>query len=394
MDSYNKAFYESTASGGHYKESQTQTQLVYQFWTQAEEIEGILDAYERTWNPDYKSKVIALLQGFIATHHDDWSENKFNDDCMWACIAFSRGYLDTGTVSFKQAAQKNFDMVYARAWDDKLGGGLWWTTDNKTKNACVNGPAAIASYLLYLSTGNPDYLIKAANIYTWESSNLFDPSSGQVYDAMKANGDLNTWSSTYNQGTFVGAADYIGDVENATLAADYTMNKMGDAGLSTYNIMPIYAIDDNNSGFNGIGIRWIAKFMKDRKRQGSYLAWLQANANAAWKVRRPGDNLSWCQWDKQTPDKLDLHSWDCISSVVALQVVPPAQGGSSDQQTPANQAPASAPPASTNLDAPTNQAPISAPPASTNLDAPTNQAPISAPPASTNLDAPLKLPNE
>jgi len=40
-------------------------------------------------------------------------------------------------------------------------------------------------------------------------------------------------------------------------------------------------------GFNGICARWMARFMKDRGLQKSYLAWLQANADAAWKVRRP-----------------------------------------------------------------------------------------------------------
>jgi predicted alpha-1,6-mannanase (GH76 family) len=362
MDSYNKAFFELSASGGYYKETETRgittlwTGGITTFWRQAEEIEGMLDAYERTWSPEYKSKVEQLLQGFIETNQRDWSQSisNGNDDILWACIAFSRAYLDTGISSFKQMAQNNFDVVYARAWDDKLGGGMWWNTKKITKNACVNGPGAIAAYLLYLSTGDPDYLTKATNIYNWERAHLFDPSNGQVYDLINGEGLVDPWSSTYNQGTFVGAANYLGNVQDATLATDYTMNKMGSADSGKYRIMPAYAINDNNSGFNSIGIRWFAKFMKDHNRQGSYLPWLQANANAAWNMRRPGDNLSWCQWEKQTPDNLDLHSWDCMSSAVALQVVPPDQVVSSEQPTLANQAPPSEPPASTNQDAPVN----------------------------------------
>jgi predicted alpha-1,6-mannanase (GH76 family) len=295
----------------------------------------MLDAYERTWNPDYKEKIDRLLRGFIETNHDDWSKNKYNDDSMWACIAFSRAYLDTGISSFEHTAQSNFDMIYARAWDDKLGGGLWWTSENTTKNACVNGPGSIAAYLLYLSTGNPDYLTKATDIYNWERSHLFNPDKGQVYDAMNANGVISTWASTYNQGTFVGAANYLGNVKDARMAADYMMNSMGDAGSGKYRIMPEYGINDgnngNNSGFNGIGIRWVAKFMRDNNLESSYLGWLQANANAAWNMRRTSDNLSWCQWRHQTPEGANFHSWDCSSSVVALQVVPPDQTGSLDQ---------------------------------------------------------------
>jgi len=334
MDSYNKAFFERSASGGHYKESQTQTEVIYQFWTQAEEIEGMLDAYERTWSPEYWSKVDRLLRSFVVTHGDIWTGNRYNDDIMWACIAYSRAYLDTGISSFKHTAQDNFDMVYARAWDDKFGGGLWQTTDplsKNNKNSCVNGPGAIAAYLLYLSTGDPDYLTKATNIYNWQREHLFNPSEGIVYDLMKSDGVVSGGATSYNQGTFVGAADFLGHIEDATMAANYTMNRMGNKGSGTYNIMPTYAIDDNNSGFNSICLRWIAKFMKDYDRQGSYLPWLQANANAAWNVRRTSDNLSWCRWEKQTPDNLDLHSWDCMSSVVALQVVPPDE---SDPSTP------------------------------------------------------------
>jgi hypothetical protein len=191
-----------------------------------------------------------------------------------------------------------------------------------------------------VSTGDPGYLTKATDIYNWERSHLFNANKGQIYDAMDAKSILHTWSSTYNQGTFIGAANYLGNVKDAVLATDYMMNQMGDAGSGKYRTMPEYGINDgtngNNSGFNGIGIRWVAKFMKDNNLQSSYLGWLQANANAAWNMRRMSDNLSWCQWRHQTPDENNFHSWDCSSSVVALQVVPPDQTGSLDQQTSAS----------------------------------------------------------
>jgi len=367
MDAYNKAFYEQTGSGAHYKE--TQTKGVSYFWSQAEEIEGMLDAYERTWTPDYKNKVVKLLRGFIETNGEHWNNNKFNDDCMWACIAFSRAYLDTGISSFKLTAKSNFDMVYSRGWDDTLGGGLWWTTEDTGKNACVNGPGSIAAYLLYLSTGDSAYLTKATEMYDWEKAHLFNPSNGQVYDSINPKGNLNTWSSTYNQGTFVGAANYLGHTQDATLATDFTMNKMGDASSGQYRILPAYGIkknndgndgtfssDGNNSGFNSIGLRWIAKFMKDNSLENSYLKWLQANANAAWNSRRSTDNLSWCNWPQPTPVEHIFHSWDCASSVVALQVVPPDQTESSDPSAPAEQPAFTNQPAVTNQILPTDQA--------------------------------------
>ena len=86
--------------------------------------------------------------------------------------------------------------------------------------------------------------------------------------------------------------------------------------------MPEYgAGGGNNSGLNSIGLRWISRFMVGRRLQSAYLPWLQANANTAWSVRRTSDDLSWDQWLRPTPDGV-LHSWDCINSVVALQVTP------------------------------------------------------------------------
>jgi hypothetical protein len=62
--------------------------------------------------------------------------------------------------------------------------------------------------------------------------------------------------------------------------------------------------------------------MKNLSMQSTYLAWLQANAQAAWDDRRTSDNLSWENWHAVT-DTSTLEAWDCVSSVAALQVVPP-----------------------------------------------------------------------
>jgi predicted alpha-1,6-mannanase (GH76 family) len=355
VDAYNKVFYVRAGSNAHYAD--TQTGGITYFWKQIEEVEGMLDAYDRTGDLDYKDKEIKLLNGFVDNNGANWSKNSFNDDIMWACIAFARGYLNTGNSRFKAIAKANFDIVYGRAWDSNLEGGLWWTTEKTTKNACVNGPGSIAAYLIYMCTADPDYLTKATDMYNWERAHLFNSSNGQIYDAMSAKGVVSTWPSTYNQGTFVGAANYLGKIDDAVLATNYTMNQMGDARPNGYRIMPDYDIDGNNSGFNGIGVRWMAKFMMDNKLQDSYLKWLQENANAAWKVRRPSDNLSWCKWPKPTSDKTVFHSWDCSSSVVILQVVPP------DQTVPLDQVP------STNQDTPGDQT------APAKQDAPTDQVP-------------------
>jgi len=288
------------------------------FWQEIEEIEGIEDANDRSGGA-YSTEVGALLNGFVKAHGTEWSSNIYNDDICWATIAYTRGYQATGNVAFRTIAKNNFDMMFARAWNPAKG-ALYWTTRNTSYNSCIECPAGIASYLLRQALRDDGYLSKAQDLFAWEKTHLFDASSGAVSDAVSTSGKVGTWASTYNQGTFVGLANFLGDTASAKLAADYTINHLGKPAPSGYEIMPEYGSGgDNNSGLNSIGLRWIAQFMKDRHLQSTYLGWLQANADTAWAVRRTSDDLSWCQWLHQTPGGV-LHSWDCINSVVALQV--------------------------------------------------------------------------
>ena len=311
INSFNTAYYQTFGSGlAHYKDNQTGG--VSYFWTQAEMIEMIEDAYDRTGNATYKNQITALLNGFSSDNGTSWSGNIYNDDVTWACLAYLRGYQITGNATFKTIAKNNYDMMYARGWDSALGGGIWWSTDKGGKNSCINDPAAIAAYMIYQIFGDSTYLTKSQNIYSWEKSHLYDANSGAIWDSISASGVVNYYSSTYNQGTFIGAGDLLGDTANATKAMNYAMNVMSGVGGG---ILP--QLDDD-----AFGIRWMAKYMINRGLQSTYLAWLQFNANCVWANRRVTDNLCWQNWAAPTDKTANLSSWQCYSSVVALQVVP------------------------------------------------------------------------
>ncbi|HEU5395903.1 MAG TPA: glycoside hydrolase family 76 protein, partial [Verrucomicrobiae bacterium] len=309
---FHSAFYRQDGTNGYIRNSQSDNSAAY-FWGQAEMIECVIDGGEWTSNSTCQSMITNLLNGFISNNGTTWtSVTMYNDDIMWAVIAFARGGMDTGNTNYCNLAKANFDACYARAYDTKLGGGLYWSTDNASKNACVNGPASIAASLLYRIYGDSNYSNKAAAIYAWERSALFNTNSGAIYDNIATNGAVSTWSSTYNQGTFIGAADFLDRTNDASLAANFTM-----MNLTTGGILPEYGIAGNNSGFNAIFLRWLTRFMKDRRLQNLYEPWLQRNAAAAWNSRR-ADNLSWCQWLHPTPAGTNFFSWDCIASFEAL----------------------------------------------------------------------------
>ncbi len=321
FDAFNTNFYVLSAGKGYYKADTAGGRA--DFWKQAEEIEMIIDVYERTGKAAHKTMISQAIDGFMAQNGTDWLGNGYNDDIMWMVIACARGYLATGNTTYRDRAKYHFDAVYNRAWDTALGGGLWWTTAKGEKNACINGPAAIAACLLYEIYTDASYLDKAKAIFAWQRQVLYDPNTGKVYDNITSAGAVNTsWIFTYNQGTFLGAANYLRKItglvsyyNDALKAATYTRT-----GLCTTDILPESGTGGDGGGFTSIFLRWMARFARENNLWPTFYPWLAQNANAAWSVRR-ADNLSWCKWRTATAAGT-LASWDACTSVVVLQVLP------------------------------------------------------------------------
>ena len=99
----------------------------------------------------------------------------------------------------------------------------------------------------------------------------------------------------------------MGYTNDVKLAADYTRDVLCENG-----IMPGYGQDGDTGGFNGICVRWLVRFMKDCGKQEAYQNWLQHNADATWKVRRPRNNLAWAHWSQPPSD----------GQLMCMQVVP------------------------------------------------------------------------
>jgi len=319
LEGHTKAFYREKDGRAWFKESTDGGKASY--WMRAEQMEMVLDAYERTANKHQLSMFTNLFHGFVADHGANWAHNDFNDDIMWMVIACTRAHLLTGNTEFRDVARTNFDLCYARSISPDLGGGLWWKVNNQSKNACVNGPAAIAAFLMGRATGQSNYFNIATNLFLWERATLFDPNTGRVSDNINRNEKVSRMALTYNQGTFIGAANMLGFTNEAKLAATFTMNQLCRDGY-----LPASGENGDGGGFNGICVRWLACYMKDRGEQATFEPWLQKNAEAAWQARRETDNLSWCRWPQPTPADR-RYSWGCSSAVVIMQVVNPPGSG-------------------------------------------------------------------
>lgn len=256
------------------------------FWDFAEIFEIADDLYEITGDRSLFGQFAEMADFAVRTWGEDWEKNPYNDDIMWLVIAFARAYLFSGEARYLALARLNFDKTFARAASDDLGGGLWWRIENETKNACVNGPGAVAAAYLAAATGDGGYYDKAAFCLRWEIDNLFAPQSGKVYDAKRADGHVNTWSSTYNQGTFIGAClamwKHTGEEMYKTYAlraADYTMQEMYHGG-----VMNNEESGNDLPGFKGILARYLRRLARETGEE-KYLAWLRLNAESAWENR-------------------------------------------------------------------------------------------------------------
>ena len=154
---------------------------------------------------------------------------------------------------------------------------------------------------------------------------LFDVGTGAIYDNVNPKNGGDKWTFTYNTGTFIGIASYLyretGDakyLDDGKKAAYFAKGQLSDGdGLIKEN-----DITGDGAAFKAILFRWLMKFVADNKLEGSYVPWLQSNANRAWSNRRAGDNISWNNWKQATPHMI-FDSTGVMATVEILQVVPP-----------------------------------------------------------------------
>ena len=285
------------------------------FWDVAEMMEIVVDAYEITHNVKYKTMFDQMYKNFLINHGTDWMNNDYNDDITWIVIACTRASILMDNKPYLSKAIDQFEKMYTRANNDLYGGGLIWKQGTKTKNACINGPAMVACCYLAQATGDTAYYNKATYLYNWSKKYLFIENTGKVNDAY--DGKIHNWSSTYNQGTYLGAAVMLYKhtnnpiyLQDAKKIAEYTQNTM-------YASKVINNENGNDlQGFKGILIRYARKYVIDCKGT-EILPWLQLNAKVAYNNRN-SENIMQTFWGTRTSETVNLKSAFGASSAVSL----------------------------------------------------------------------------
>ena len=296
-------------------------------WGQAYMITGVEDAYERNNAPDRKQLVADLLNTFMAKDitpdpNKTLAWDKWNDDIEWALIALIRGYQITGNTAYRDAAVKNWNVVYARGWDNTYGGGIWENMDNVPKGGkgCLsNYPQIMAGCLIYQATSNADTLAKCKAIYDWSRPHLFDASSGRLYEDWGPDGrNDKSDDNVYNSGLFINAANALykitrmpGYLNDARLAASHQINRY-----------PV--LTQNHPANGGFGadqfVRALSLLGRQNNLWSTYQPYLQTQCTNAWNHRRGDYNFSANDWSAPTAATGDLRAMEVEGSVV-LQAV-------------------------------------------------------------------------
>ena len=168
-----------------------------------------------------KPLIIDLLDTFreheknSATHEIwDWTWNEYNDDLLWAGLAFIRGYQITGEKRFLEQAEWDWNFLYKRGYTNELGGGIWWDVKKESKSSLSNNPAISMACYLYEATGKKEYLEQAKELYNWvcngyQGNSLFDRNTGSVDEKMNPNGTMSESYNVYTSGAFIEAASVL-----------------------------------------------------------------------------------------------------------------------------------------------------------------------------------------
>jgi len=293
------------------------------FWDNAEMMEIVLDAYEVTKDPKYKTMFDTMYRNFIEKNGTDWMDNKYNDDIAWAVLFSVRGYLLTGNIAYLEKAKDQFDKMYARAFTNTYGGGLIWYQTKTSKNACINGPAMVACCYLARTTGDSTYYDKAIALYTWSKVYLFDATTGKINDNVNFDNKtgqlkISTWSSTYNQGTYLGAAVMLykytreaSYLSEAQKIAQYIRDNM-------YNSKVMNNEDNGNDlpGFKGIFARYARMYAVELNKT-DLTEWMQLNAKTAFNNRNSQD-LIHTKWATRTGETKPKSAFGCSTAVSLL----------------------------------------------------------------------------
>ena len=297
-----------------YYSNQSGFETQWHYWPQAHAMDVVIDAYQRTKNEKYKQYFEKWYDGIYHKNGDTYI-NHFYDDMEWICLTMIRLHELTQEERYLKSAQLLWNDIKT-GWSSEIDGGIYWTKDRQSKNACSNAPAGIIAARMYVLEGKPEDLDWAKKIFDWETVKLVTP-LGRVNDNIDKNGKVVDMNFTYNQGVYLGMAHELYKITKesrylraAVKASDWTINHLVD--IQT-NVLKSEGCGDGGL-FKGIFVRYFVKLILDKNLDKAhklkYTRFLVNNSNTLWENGVHADNVcfgpDWCKpgnlYDKQGND--------------------------------------------------------------------------------------------
>lgn len=138
----------------------------------------------------------APIPGYDAYFSSPTSDDKYYDDNAWVVLALVEAYETTGESAYLERAEATLRFVLS-GWDERLGGGIYWRQDRKSKNTCSNGPSAAAALAVARHRKRQEYVAWARRIVEWTSDTLQGP-EGIFWDNWSLAGRVERTKWTYN----------------------------------------------------------------------------------------------------------------------------------------------------------------------------------------------------
>ena len=279
------------------------------------------------------------------------------DDIMWWTISLARAYELFGVDEYLKFSEESFSRVWygsKKVGDtgsyDKENGGMFWqwqpirnpkpNRPGDGKMACINFPTVVAALTLYnnvpkkrkesaeerpVCLTKAQYLERGKEIYDWGVENLFDKENGRVADSRHGKGTPAWKMHVYNQGTFIGASVLLykatGEkryLDNAILAADYTVNEMS----AKHNVLPFEGGIEQGI-YTAIWAEYMAMLINDCG-QKQYLPFLKHTIEVGWSNRDQSRDICGGEYEKVLPQGAEVDSYSA-SGIPALMLLFPAK---------------------------------------------------------------------
>jgi predicted alpha-1,6-mannanase (GH76 family) len=278
------------------------------WWNSANALTAVIAYTQRTGDQAHLAVVERTFKGARRRHSD--FVVKFYDDNGWWGLAWVAAYDLTGDARYLDAARTIFANLLT-GWDDTCGGGVWWNTDRRYKNAITNELfLTLAARLHQRCPGTTEYLDWARREWDWFCARGLIGAGGLVNDGLDDSCQNNrgqTW--TYNQGVVLGglAALYeiTGDaayLRQGEAIADAALGSLTTPAPDAKHGILLEPGEDRTTRsdgdrpqFKGIFVRNLYDFYWQSQRP-AYSEFIRDNARSIWANDRNGSNQFGLHW--------------------------------------------------------------------------------------------------